>query len=49
MSSWGNEVGIMRERVVCDTDRDHLQNKEVEQEKIVSVPHIPKKEGRMWE
>lgn len=39
----------MRERVVCDMDGDHLPNQEVEQEKIVAVPHIPRKEERMWE
>lgn len=34
MSSWGNEIGIMKERVVCDTDGDHLPKEEMEQEKI---------------
>lgn len=49
MSSWGNEIGIMTERVVCDMDGDHLPSGEVEQEKIVAVPYIPRKEERMWE
>lgn len=48
MNSWGNEIGIMKERVVCGMDGDHLPNEEVEK-KTLAVPHIPRKEERMWE
>lgn len=48
MNSWGNEIGIMRERVVCVMGGDHLPNEEVEK-KSLAVPHIPRKEERMWE